>query len=67
MIMQLLKGEKMKYPKSKVCKVCGDKAILIIQPKGVVSERKRRYYYHYSRDYNLGCHQRMDVHHKDLK
>ena len=65
--MKLTKAIKVVYPKDKICKICGDKAILIIQPKGSVSEKDRCYYYHYSRDYDLGCHQRMDVNHKDLK
>jgi len=53
----------MKYPEKKKCKFCGDMANLMDLKKmgydypGV----NRYYYYHYSTNYDLGCHQRIGV------
>lgn len=55
----------MKYPEKKKCIHCGDMAVLIIQKKMKWEKKPAKYYYHYSRDYSQGCHQRLSLNDKE--
>ena len=49
----------MKYPQKKKCTFCNDMAILM-ELKDLP-----KYYYHYSLNYDLGCHQRIGIINKE--
>jgi len=48
-------------PTKMKCKFCGDSADLI---KYVFGDKEYSYYYHYSKDYKLGCCQRISLDNK---